>query len=185
MRKLVIIINGAGGAGKDTIVDIVGKHYRVMNRSSIDPIKNAAEVGGVNPKEFKTARGRRFLSDLKRLFIDYEDTPTKYLVNEFVQFAQGKDEVMFAHIREPYEILKFRTHVFRMNHPYYYWRRSPDVKVCTLLIEGRDDHEYGNSSDDNVRDFTYDYTYKNTGPLEDMESDFMEFFEKIIEEQKR
>ena len=39
MHKLVIVINGSGGVGKDSICSIVGKHYSTMNISSVDPIK--------------------------------------------------------------------------------------------------------------------------------------------------
>ena len=31
MNKAVIIINGAGGVGKDTICDLAAKHFKVRN----------------------------------------------------------------------------------------------------------------------------------------------------------
>ena len=42
MNKQIIIINGQGGVGKDTICDIVKKYYGVKIVSSIDMIKAIA-----------------------------------------------------------------------------------------------------------------------------------------------
>ena len=39
MNKAVIVINGAGGVGKDTLCDLASKHFKVYNISSVDPIK--------------------------------------------------------------------------------------------------------------------------------------------------
>ena len=46
MEKCVVIINGKGGVGKDTLCDIVSKKYCVSNVSSITPIKQIAQMGG-------------------------------------------------------------------------------------------------------------------------------------------
>lgn len=51
MNKIVIIINGRGGVGKDTLCDFAAKHYKVENISSITPIKDLAKLcGGVEKK---------------------------------------------------------------------------------------------------------------------------------------
>ena len=44
MNKIVIIINGRGGVGKDTLCDFAAKHYKVENISSITPIKDLAKL---------------------------------------------------------------------------------------------------------------------------------------------
>ena len=46
MEKIVIIINGVGGAGKDTLCDLASKHYKVKNISAITPIKEIAQKCG-------------------------------------------------------------------------------------------------------------------------------------------
>ena len=46
MRKMVFVINGRGGVGKDTLCELAAKAYSVKNVSSITPIKElAAQVG--------------------------------------------------------------------------------------------------------------------------------------------
>ena len=186
MKKLVVIINGAGGAGKDTIVNVVARHYKVTNRSSIDPIKEAAKICGVDPPEFKWDQGRKLLSDLKMLFSEYNDYPMRYMLGRFAQFMQGDSEVLFMHVREPDEIEKLRREIKRLTRePSYFLRVTPDVRVCTLLIRGRESREFGNIADDGVEDYSYDYTYENSGKLENLENDFIPFFEKILEEQER
>ena len=42
MRKAVIIINGNGGVGKDTLCEFAGAAYRTQNISSVTPIKEIA-----------------------------------------------------------------------------------------------------------------------------------------------
>lgn len=38
-KKMIVIINGKGGVGKDTLINSVSKIFRVKNVSSITPIK--------------------------------------------------------------------------------------------------------------------------------------------------
>ncbi|MBO5879339.1 MAG: hypothetical protein J6Q68_02150, partial [Clostridia bacterium] len=67
MKKLVMVINGAGGVGKDTLCDFASAHFSVMNISSITPIKEIAAMCGWNGE--KSDKARKFLSDLKALSI--------------------------------------------------------------------------------------------------------------------
>ena len=68
MEKQVVIINGVGGVGKDSICEIVAQIYRVKAVSSIDPIKQIALLGGWNYDD-KSLAGRKILSDIKLAFI--------------------------------------------------------------------------------------------------------------------
>ena len=67
MKKIVIIINGNGGAGKDTLCDFAGEVYDTMNISAITPIKEIAKANGWNGE--KDAKSRKFLADLKQIFV--------------------------------------------------------------------------------------------------------------------
>ena len=42
MKKVAIVINGGGGVGKDTLCDLAAKHFKTINISTIDPIKELA-----------------------------------------------------------------------------------------------------------------------------------------------
>ena len=67
MNKQVFIINGSGGVGKDTFVELVSKVFNlsVMNFSSVDKVKEIARIIGWTGG--KTEKDRKFLSDLKLL----------------------------------------------------------------------------------------------------------------------
>ena len=104
MKKCVVIINGKGGVGKDTLCDIVSKKYCVSNVSSITPIKQIAQMGGW--KGGKENKDRKFLADLKKLFVEYNDLPFCYLKEEMNLFLQKEQNVLFVHIREIEEIKK-------------------------------------------------------------------------------
>ena len=85
MEKQRIIINGTGGSGKDTFVEYVAKYTKVFNFSSIDVIK---EIGSLQVykkiqglewlAEYgwqgkKTEKDRKFLSELKRIWEEYNE----------------------------------------------------------------------------------------------------------------
>ena len=116
MHKLVIVINGSGGVGKDSICSIVGKHYSTMNISSVDPIKKIAFENGWDGR--KNEKSRKFLADLKQLFVDFNDLPCKYLLDKYQEFLESNNEILFVHIREPEEISKFKKKwLIAMDHP--------------------------------------------------------------------
>lgn len=166
MNKLTIVINGKGGSGKDTVCDIVKKYYPTLVVSSITPIKElAAQCGWDGTKDKKS---RKFLADLKRLLVEYNNYPTRYLLEKHREFLNdGELEIMFAHIRETDQIEAFLNGI--------------DGQKTTLLIRRPSLTEaYNNSADDMVENYDYDYIYENSKPLEELEADFMDFFNKNI-----
>ena len=167
MKKTVIVINGAGGVGKDTLCDLAAKHFKVKNISSITPIKNIAKDCGWGGE--KDDKARKFLSDLKRTLVEYNDYPTTWAIGEYNDFLSSDEEVMFVHIREAQEIEKF---VKRTN-----------GSAKTLLVRGGERMKktaYGNASDDLVEAYTYDYYYVNEKALDVAEREFCELIKGII-----
>ena len=168
MNKLAIVINGGGGAGKDTLCDMAAKHFDVVNVSSIDPIKRIARETGWNGE--KDLRSRKFLADLKQLFTDYNDLPTRYLVEQYQRFAESDAEILCVHIRESDQIAKFV--------------REVSLPCLTLLIR-RDvisAHHYGNQADDEVENYPYDAVFDNNAPEEESKCAFRRWIGQIFEE---
>ncbi len=165
-KKRLIVINGKGGVGKDTLCGFAGKYYRVRNVSSITPIKEIAAAYGW--KGEKTPKARKFLADLKEAFTQYNDLPTSYLFQQYQEFSAGEEELMFVHIREGREIDKLKEKI-------------PNQCITLLIkrpLEGIE--TWGNASDDEVEQYSYDYVYENTKPLEAAEEDFLSFLKRIL-----
>ncbi|MBQ2864748.1 MAG: hypothetical protein IJE91_04740 [Clostridia bacterium] len=167
MEKVTIVINGVGGCGKDSLINCLEGTYKVHNKSSIDPVKDVAKhCGWAGDKSDKT---RKFLSDLKRLMTDYNEFPLQFLLAEQDVFLNGDFDLMFVHIREPEEIAKFVKH--------------SKTTTKTLLIKPRKELQgkvYGNTSDDDVENYDYDFIFYNDKPLEEVTPLFIEFISKNI-----
>lgn len=169
-KKLTVVINGRGGVGKDTLCDFAAEAYRVRNVSSITPIKEIARTHGWNGE--KDLRSRKFLSDLKRVFTEYNDLPTTYLLDEQKAFLESADEqILFVHIREGEQIASFV---------------SKAAAPCITLLVRREDkalaQNYGNTSDDDVENYPYDYYYDNSLPLEQTRESFLALLAQILQE---
>ena len=105
LKKRIVIINGMGGSGKDTFVEFCAKHTKIMNISSVDKVKEAAKIL-VGWNGIKDEKSRKLLVDLKRISIEYNDYPTKYILEENKKFLTNDADILFIHIREISEIQK-------------------------------------------------------------------------------
>ena len=105
-NKQVFIINGSGGVGKDTFIDLVSSicDYPVLNFSSVDKVKEIATIIGWDGS--KTERDRKFLSDLKLLCTRYNNMPFNSMREKVESFKNSDSKMLFLHIREPEEIEK-------------------------------------------------------------------------------
>ena len=161
-QQTVIVINGRGGVGKHSLIEFVADRYSVRNVSSITPIKGiATEVGWDGDKDEK---GRQLLADLKEAFVRYNDLPFNYLLKEHKKFIAVEQDVMFVHIREASEIMKFRS----------------EVECKTILVTrdiGRTD--IVDTSEETMFDFDYDYIFDNSRPLEIAGAAFLKLIERI------
>lgn len=160
--KKIVVINGTGGSGKDTFVELTSTIRKVYNVSSIDKVKEIAKTCGWNGK--KDEKDRKFLSDLKILLIKYNDLPFNDICEKIEKFNNSEDEIMFIHIREPEEIKRI---VSKYN-------------AITLLIKRKGlDNIETNSSDFNVDNYDYDYYINNDGTIEDLKKEAIGFIDKI------
>lgn len=150
MTKRVFIINGSGGVGKDTFIELVSRYAEVRNYSSVDEVKRIARYAGWDNN--KDEKGRKLLSDLKDALTEYGDIPFNYLrkcVNGF--HLDKTSEFCFLHIREPKEIQ----------------RAKEEFDAITVLVT-RDNIEHitSNHADGQVLHYDYDIHIKNDHTLE-------------------
>lgn len=166
MKKQIFIINGSGGVGKDSFIEmiklaesrILTKHIEIGNYSSVSKVKEIATMIGWTGE--KTEKDRKFLSDLKLLTTEYNDMPLndmKRYVDVFMNLVKfGKARMLFLHIREPEEIAK-AVNEFK------------EYGAKTILVK-RDSvkHITSNMADENVYNYNYDIIINNNGTIEDL-----------------
>ena len=159
MDKNIIIINGSGGCGKDTVISFISEVRSVINYSSVDSVKDIAKLIGWNGG--KTEKDRKFLSDLKLLTTEYNDMPFNCMKNCVDIFINHTNSTfLFLHIREPKEID----------------RAVKEFNAKTLLIKNFNVKEIKtNMADANVNNYKYDYEILNNGTLEDLKEKAIEF----------
>ncbi len=168
MEKRVIIVNGRGGVGKDTLCALAARDYRVRNISSITPILEIARFAGWDGE--KTPAARRLLSQLKQAFTEWNDLSFQYCMAQYAAFLQSEDEILFVHIRETAEIERFRQAV--------------GADCQTLLVRRQAVEQtgpLGNHADDDVSHYHYDYYFYNDGPLDGLEDNVRCFFAQILQ----
>ncbi len=159
--KQIIAINGVGGTGKDTFINVCSKYIKVVNVSSIDRVKKAAEILGWDGK--KTEKDRKFLSDLKDLSTKYNDMPYEDIKKEINKFYNSNSEVMFIRLREPAEIK----------------RLTEEYSAKTLLLRRKDVPLIkSNFADSNVENYKYDYVIE-INSLDKLDNQAIEFINEI------
>lgn len=170
MKKRIIIINGRGGAGKDTVCAIAAERYRVRNISSITPIMAIAKSAGWDG--VKTPASRRLLARLKEVFTEYNDLSHAYCMEQLAAFRRAEEEqLLFVHIREPEEIARFR--------------QEAGADCRTLLVRRPEaSGPLGNRADDAVEDYCYDAVLCNDGTLEQLRERVWRLLAEMMEEEQ-
>lgn len=177
LEKPIVIINGTGGSGKDTFVEFVSQYESVYNFSSIDLVKEIASLEAITKQEGrewlkeygwkgkKTEKDRKFLSQLKKVWKEYNELPFLDTKKAIEDFQVSDKKIMFIHIREPEEIKQVVNAV--------------GLGVSTLLIKRRGlDNITSNSSDALVDNYPYDFIIENNS-LEELEFQAKQFIENI------
>lgn len=167
--KHVYIVNGMGGCGKDTFARFLKKFVPgTVKFSSIDRVKIVAGFCGWSGG--KTERDRKFLSDLKCLLTEYNDTPFEYIKSAVESWSRyDSTRAILIDIREPEEIA----------------RAVKEFNAKTILIHNdRVPHIHSNMADANVFNYEYDFVIKNNGTFEEFEANIKRFakMEGLIDE---
>lgn len=187
-KKKIVVINGSGGAGKDTFVNLVftiingedPQHdlkYGGLKGDSDDYFENRLLVLSVSTIEsiltpakelgwdgMKNDKGRKFLSDLKKLVTEYCDRPYQYIKKRYIDDRHF--DVLFIHCREPHEIKRF----------------VDDFGAKTLLIRRPGIDVPLNDSDMGVENYEYDYIVYNSDGIEELKDKAKKFVEWLLRE---
>lgn len=155
----IIVVNGYPESGKDTFVnfcrDIVGEAY-CKNISTVDFVKYIATKCGWDGT--KTAKNRKFLSDMKDLLTEWNDVPFQKVKKEIDFFRRDlesygvdKHGIVFIHCREPEEIERFEK----------------ELGAKSVFIDREESKkEQSNRSDSRVENHSYTYKIDNNEDLE-------------------
>lgn len=172
----IIVINGQGGAGKDTFIDFCRKDGNmdifVQNYSTVDFVKMIAHECGW--KGEKSQKARKFLSDLKDAMTEYNNLPYYSVIDQIEHMLfdyrsydiDTHDLVIFIHSREPKDINR--------------WVKELGAK--TLLIHRSSEGIFDNHADRDVYTIDYDYTIVNNGTLEELKEKAIDFINSVREE---
>lgn len=171
----VIIINGAGANGKDSVVDYISETsgYLVSSVSIIEPVRHCANLllsmTGDFSYDKKSNEYRKFLANIKTAWDEFNDGPFNHLKNILRDMVDtGNDDMIFVHIRNTDQIRRMRK--FVMN--------ELGCNCYTMLVAGRvDPDSYDNSEDAGVFDYNYNYIIMNKGDIEDLHDTVDEFLE--------
>ena len=160
---MVVVINGRSGVGKDSLIEFASQELNCRNVSSVDKVKDLALDAGWDG--VKDERGRQLLIDLKKALVDYNDLPTKYIIEEYNSFKKSSDDILFVHIREPEEIRKLENY----------------IPCVTLLITRKSAEKYNLSQEDTVTKFKYDHIFENDKPIKESGAEFVKWLKEKIE----
>ena len=173
--KRIIVINGSGGSGKDTFVEMCSGFTDIINISSIDPVKESlSSLVGIDYVEGvteKTEELRKLMSDLKQISVQFNDYPFKWICGVISNFSISENMILFIHCRESSEINKIIN---------YAKENYPDIITESLLVKSsRVKPIESNASDRDVNDYPYDYLIQNDCTLDDLRNKAYVFINEL------
>lgn len=181
----IVIINGSGGVGKDTFVDLMKQFVEnsrssifIHNISTVDQVKQALKLLGWE-EVVKTEEDRNNMSIMKNISVKSYDGVFKYVydyVKSVCDIYNRMDDysklyrhtIIFIHCREPEEIK----------------RLCNEFNAYSLLVcNNRVKHITSNPSDENVYKYNYDFVLHNNGSVEDLSTSTAGMLSLIIDDQ--
>ena len=171
--KKILITNGSGGCGKDTLAEFMSKYVDIIKYSSIDFFKELGTLGRMKPQ--KDEGERILLYNLKKAFIEYNELPTILCGEKIDNFLQSNENgILIIDVREPKEIQKLKE-------------LYPQI-ITVLVINKNVPVITYNSSDANVFDYVYDYVIDNSytlGVLEESAITLLQELDFNIERERK
>ena len=160
-KKQIYIINGSGGKGKNTFVELLSQYIDIFEISSIDIIRKISLELGWDGKS-KTEKDRKFWSDLKMLSTEYSNHSYNYIKNKIKEFIKNiYINIMFIHIREPLEINKIKN----------------EFNCKTILIKNHKIKDItSNIGEKYVYNYKYDFIINNSENLNNLKLEAIKFY---------
>ena len=158
MNKHIVIINGSGGAGKDSFCNLCSNLIPTKTISTVDKVKEAAII--LDWDGTKTEENRKALSDIKDLSTLYFNHPYNYIKKQIDLFFNDNNNILFIHSREPKEIKMF-VDLFSCKTLHI---KNPNIPI----IES-------NHADAETDNYNYDYKVCNDGTPEDLKHNAIRF----------
>lgn len=197
-NKRIIIINGNGGVGKDTLIEGFSHKYKTDNYSSITPIKQIIELSktvlldsGIDLFDLssitnKDEKARLLMSEMKQSYDKFCNLSTRYLIERAYNFLLSDSDYCFIHIREPKNIDLFKSAFRKILYERITTLNNFDVVyeingqlvtpniVRTVLVLRDTNVDWHNDSDNNVSNYAYDLYFFNNGDIKDCISKFID-----------
>lgn len=172
VSKAIFIINGFGGSGKDTFINLVKDHKiadeEIVSISTIDPIRNILIDYGYDVTK-KTEKDRLLLSSIKNAIMSYDPYYSMKVVlkEDYKPLNSIFAKVIFVHCREKKDIDMLKK-----------------LGAYTILIKNdKICSDFSNDSDKYVLDYDYDFVITNNGTLEELEQKAIDFNSTLIKTQ--
>lgn len=184
--KIIFIINGSGGVGKDTFIRFLGEIIfknggGLYNYSSIEPIfrmyqrlNNKIRFKSELYRDEKDDQLRYLYSKTKEMLDNYYDFTLKAVSSEIKDFLKKPlqdrnnnfSDILFIHVREPENIKKI---VNKFGTVFTILVENNNVKLITT-----------NDSDKNVKNYNYDILIENDGDIDSFENTAEQFINRIL-----
>jgi len=171
-NKVIVVINGGAGVGKDTFISFFGKYVPTAYIHIADFAKTIARSIGWNGR--KDEKGRRLLSDIKVAIDNYNDGNFNKICEETEKFLSDHSEYagkqcLYIAMREPADIERFQA----------------KYKATSLLIVNNNVTPItSNIGDAGVSGYNYDYVITNNGSLEALDYKAEDFAKNILQRMK-
>ena len=166
MNKMIFILNGVHSTGKDTFVKYINSFgIEAVHYSYVDFTRNMLDSVGVDINN-KTDKIRKLLCDINNALEEYNDIPFKDCCNVADDFKNDwlEGNWLIIDCREPKKIERLKQ----------------KLNAKTIFIKSNKKITADNVADKAVaEDYQYDYIIDNTGTLDDLEADTLNFVKSI------
>ena len=171
MKKIIYIITGVSGSGKDTFIEYVDdvSKQSVFTISSVQPIKDWFDKLGLDPTLMRGEAGRKMISDVKE-GIAPAGILNNYCMTHVERYFEDCDQheypIVFIHIREQEHIESFRKLANKNGYA---------VRVIKVMRKQANENIPDNDGDNSVIHVNQDYTVHNDGDIEILHTSALAF----------